>query len=114
MISRKEKWYITSSSDIQSVDGICIHPLDPADITYEKVESIIPSSLTTFLNLLCSGPKRKMLAIAQDIISLNSGGKKRMPKNTGLGMSLKNSLRSKEYITLLNNLGHCISYDDVL
>ena len=51
--------------DIQSADGICIHPLDPADITYEKVESIIPSSLTTFLNLLCSGPKRKMLAIAQ-------------------------------------------------
>ena len=37
-----------------------------------------------------------------------------MPKNIGLALSLKNSIRSKEFINYLNNLGHCISYDDVL
>ena len=29
-------------------------------------------------------------------------------------MSLKHSLRSKEFITLLNNLGHCIGHGKVL
>lgn len=29
-------------------------------------------------------------------------------------MSLKNSLCSKKLITLLNKMGHCISYDEVL
>ena len=37
-----------------------------------------------------------------------------MPKHVGLAISLKNCLRSKEFITILNNLGHCLSYDDVL
>ena len=37
-----------------------------------------------------------------------------MPKNVGLAISLKNCLRSKEFISYLNSLGHCISYDDVL
>ena len=37
-----------------------------------------------------------------------------MPKQFGLGISLKNSLRSKEFITHLNNLGHSLCYDEVL
>ena len=53
------------------------------------------------------------MSIAQYIISLSSRGKKKMPKNVSLGISLKNSLRSKEFIIYLNNLGHSISYDDV-
>ena len=73
--------------------------------------------MKSFLDKLCDnfGSKHgKVMSIAQDIISLNSNGKKRMPKNVGLGLSLKNSTRSKEFITYLNNLGHSISYDDVL
>ena len=54
------------------------------------------------------------MSIAQDIISLYSGGKKKMPKNVSLGISMKNCLCSKDFIKYLNNLGHCISYDDVL
>ena len=42
-----------------------------------------------------------------------SSGKKMFPKHVGLAISLKNNLRSKEYITLLNKNGHCISYDEV-
>jgi len=37
-----------------------------------------------------------------------------MGKNVGLGISLKNSVCSKEFITNVNALGHCISYDDLL
>lgn len=37
-----------------------------------------------------------------------------MPKHFGLGMSLKISHCSKEFITLLNKLGDSISYDDDL
>ena len=37
-----------------------------------------------------------------------------LPKHVGLAISLQNSLRSKEYITLLNKNGHCISYGEVL
>lgn len=37
-----------------------------------------------------------------------------MPKQVGLGISLINSLRSKELITYLNNLDHSIWYEEVL
>ena len=37
-----------------------------------------------------------------------------MPKHVGFGISLKNCLISKEFITYLNNLGHSIRYDEVL
>ena len=36
-----------------------------------------------------------------------------MPKQVGLGISMKSAIRSKEFIKFLNNLGHCISYDIV-
>ena len=37
-----------------------------------------------------------------------------MPKNIGLGLVLKRSFRTRELITLLNNLGHSVSYDDIV
>ena len=40
--------------------------------------------------------------------------KKKKPKNMGLGLVLKISVRSKEFITLLNNLGHSVSSDNIL
>ena len=40
--------------------------------------------------------------------------KKANTKTCWLRMSLRNSLRSTEFITLLNNLGCCFSYDDIL
>ena len=55
-----------------------------------------------------------MLSIAQDIISLYSNGKKRMPINIGLVLALKRSVRSKELITLLINLGHSVGYNVIL
>ena len=104
-------------NEINEVETIPIHPLHPDDISAEKVATVVPQKLKKFLDLVCRGctnKDRKVFSIAQDIISVNSNGKKRMPKNIGLALSLKNSIRSKEFINYLNNLGHCISYDDVL
>ena len=36
-----------------------------------------------------------------------------MPKQVGLGISIKSAIRFKEFIKFLNNLGHYISYDTV-
>ena len=103
--------------DISNTKGISTQPLDPMDITDERVIEIVPESLKTFLDKLCRAcgkNNKKLLSISQDIITLFSNGRKRMPKQVGLGISLKNSLRSKEFITYLNNLGHSICYDEVL
>ena len=102
-------------SDIREVEGISLNPLNPEDISNTVIEKILPKSLCSFLGKICPGkPNKKIYAIAQDIVSLQSGGKKKMPKNVSIAISLKSMVRSKEMITILNNLGHCISYDEVL
>ena len=71
-----------------------------------------------FLKGICeeaSNKEEKILSIAQDIISLYSNNdKKRIPKDIRLGLVLKRPVRLKELITLLNNLGHSVSYDNIL
>ena len=37
-----------------------------------------------------------------------------MPEHVAIGVALRNSLRLKEFITILNRYGDCISYDDCL
>ena len=56
----------------------------------------------------------KPLSIAQDIININWKGRKKMPRCTGLAVSLKSNVKSKEFITYLSKLGHILSYDDIL
>lgn len=95
-----------SKNDISNVKRILTQPVNPMDTTDEKVIEIVPDSLKTFLY--------KLLPILQKFIALAVIVRKRMPKQAGLGIFLKNSLRSKEFITHLNNLGHSICYDEVL
>ena len=95
-----------SKNDISNVKRILTQPVNPMDTTDEKVIEIVPDSLKTFLY--------KLLFILQKFIALAVIVRKRMPKQPGLGIFLKNSLRSKEFITHLNNLGHSICYDEVL
>ena len=45
---------------------------------------------------------------------MSSDAQKKMPKQVGLGVSLKASLRSREYVTLLNKLGETVNYHEVL
>ena len=103
--------------DIGNVEGIVINPLNPENISNTAFEELIPETLKSFLNHICSnrnGKDEKVLSIAQDIIALQSNRRKKMPKQVGLGISMKSGIRSKEFIKYLNNLGHCISYYTIL
>ena len=96
-------------SKIDDVEDISVHPLDPSDISSGIANKLFPDELKEFLPPICNSTadtSKKVMSIAQDIISLSCRGKKKMPKNVSLGISVKNSLRSKEFITYLNNLGH--------
>jgi len=114
-----ERAAVILQRDFDDATSISIDPLVPEDIGDKRVEEIVPVKLKNFLNKLCNysknnASKKKILSIAQDIITVSSHGRKLMPKNVALGVSLKSSVRSKEFITYLNQLGHCISYDTVL
>ena len=89
--------------DIRDCNGITIHPLDPNDISLKSIEDIGPASLRELLLSIC-GENRKIDSITQDIATLCADGKKRMPKHVGLAISLKNCLRSKEFITIFKQL----------
>ena len=79
-----------------NVTGILTQPLNPMDITDEKVIEIVADSLKTLTTSVesrnCGKNDRKLLSISQDIIiTLCSKNSKRMPKQLGLGISLRNS-----------------------
>lgn len=123
-------------SEMKSVTGIETQPLNVSDISIPKATEVVPARLKQFLRWLLQSqrasfegeglsiddPKdlnesvlkenetRNILAIGQDIISCKSGGRKKMPKNVGLGLAMKTMVRGKEIITMLNHHGHCVSY----
>ena len=106
--------------------------LNVSDINIEKAMEVVPSRLQQFLRWLLQSQRafegeglpiddhkdlnesvlkknetRNILAIGQDIVSCNSGGRKKMPKHVGLGLAMKTMVRGKEIITMLNHHGHC-------
>jgi len=124
-------------NEIKDVKGIETSPLNVSDLTLEKATELVPSRLQLFLRWLTQSQRvhdtevapiddqveedevdmkadetRKILAIGQDIIACNSSGRKKMPKNVGLGIALKTMVRGKEIITMLNHHGHCVNYWD--
>ena len=72
------------------------------------METVVSEHLKHFLQCLCGASEHKLLkilSITQIIIFVSSDVQKKMPKQVGLGVSLKASLRSREYIILLNKFG---------
>ena len=103
--------------EIEKVNGIEILPLNPEDISFAAMKKVVPDHLKHFLQCLCGASEHKLLrivSIAQSIIFMSSDTQKRMPKQVGLGVSLKASLRSREYITLLNKFGENVNDHEVL
>ena len=103
--------------EIEKVNGIEILPLNSEDISLSAIKKVLPEHLKHFLQCLCGASEHKLLrivSIAQIIIFMSSDAQKRMPKQVGLGVSLKASLRSREYITLLNKFGENVNYHEVL
>lgn len=85
--------------------------------------SVVPLHLTLFLQKLLTPTKvksvsevfkRKINSIAQDICYCVTKGTWYLPKHLLLAMSVHHLTGSAELITMLNRLGHCISYSKVL
>ena len=98
--------------EIEKVNGIEILPLNPEDISLAAMKKVVPEHLKHFLQCLCGASEHKLLrivSIAQSIIFMSSDAQKRMPKQVGLSVSLKASLRSREYNTLLNKFGENVN-----
>ena len=90
--------------EIEKVNGIETLPLNPEDISLAAMEREVPEHLQHFLPCLCGTSEHnllKILSMAQSIIFVSSHAQKKMPKQVGLGVSLKANLRSREYINLL-------------
>lgn len=82
-----------------------------------------PSFLLTFLSFLLCGKQNKCISAkseriiqsyAQDICYAISQGEWKMAKHVLLGMTLRHMTGSAQLITLLNRLGHCQSYSQVM
>ena len=81
------------------------------------MERVAPEHLKHFLQCLCGTSYHKplkILSIAQSIIFVSSDAQIKMTKQVGLDVSLKASLRSREYIILLNKFGESVNYHEVL
>ena len=103
--------------EIEKVDGIESLPLNLDNISLAAIERVVPLHLKHFLLCLCEASEHKLLkilSIAQSIIFMSSDAQKKMSKQVGLGVSSKASLRSREYVTLLNKFGESVNYHEVL
>ena len=82
------------------------------------MEKVVPEHLKHFFQCLCGTSYHKplkILSIVQSIIIfVSSDAQIKMPKQVGLDVSLKASLRSREYIILLNKFGESVNYHEVL
>ena len=61
--------------DIEKAEWIEKNPLNPENVSNTAVEELIPETLKSFLNHICSnrnGKNKKVLSIAQDITALQS------------------------------------------
>ena len=91
--------------EISLVKGIIIEPLNPDDISEKTNLENLSDLLLKFLQILCGAKERnllKLLTIAQSVTYVVSNGMKKMPKHVAIGAALRNSLRAKEFITILN------------
>ena len=110
--------------DVKDAKEITSWPPTEDDISSSVVSDIVPSCL---FNLIAwsagvsdevSGEKvnvsesqeLKINSICQDIISLSSGGRKKMPKQVALSMTIRHQTGDKSLINTLNALGHCMSH----
>lgn len=57
--------------------------------------------------------ERKILMVGQDVVHCASRSRVKLPKHVSLAIAVRHLTGSKQLITLLNRMGHCLSYEDV-
>ena len=95
---KRQKFFVMLKKEIEKVNGIETLPLNPEDISLAAMKKVVPKHLKHFVQCLCGASEHKLLtivSIAQSIIFMSSDAQKKMPKQVGLGVSLKASLRSR-------------------
>ena len=111
---------------IKDVNGISYKPcIVSSDICNGNVEKMTPAELHNVLCLLITGRSQdslgennsqhaNILAVAQDIIYMTSSKRCKTPKHVAFAISIKHSTGSKMIISILNKLGRCICYENVM
>jgi hypothetical protein len=86
-------------------------PWPPSAEYLQNIEGVIPDELERFLKIVLYGREvenvrvnRLVLSIGQDISMATTSGQWTMPKHILLCMTLRHMFRSKELLTLINNL----------
>ena len=107
----------------------CPWPPTSKDLTLETARSVIPSELFNLIAWCCGLSEEpcftdntyvndedhtKLLSVCQDIVYMASNGRKQTPKSLCLGMTVRHLTGSSQMIKLLNNLGHCSSWDTTI
>ena len=78
----------------------------------ETSPTITPGSVR--VNVKNIDTKRQILSIAQDVLYCSRGGHVKTPKHVLLSVAVHHLTRSARVVTLLNQFGHNVSYNQVL
>ena len=115
--------------EMKSVTSVDTAPIDSSDITAAKAESVVPDAVYMFLKWLMTTDlpaedepiedkkvpiddedmHRKICSVGQDLLYIEPRGELKTPKHTGLAIAVKYLTGSKQLVTMLNRLGHCVS-----
>ena len=87
----------------------------PSNDYINSSDDIIPKQLSYFLRTLLTkrltpSSERKINSIGQDVCFCITNGAWQLPKALTLAMSIHHLTGSAKLVTLLNRLGHCVSY----
>lgn len=115
-------------SGIRKSEGITTRPLNAKDISTESARAVIPDDLYWLIRAIITGEydkehrpqqcnkisdERHVLSICQDIIHCSTRGAVKLPKHTGLAITVHHLTSSRQLVTFLNKMGHCCSYDEM-
>ena len=120
---------LTLRNEIEDIRPSMPWPPSSDHLTVKTAEEIVPPNLYNFLawtvgasDEACSdkcvflppATHRRILTIAQDIIYLQSKGRKQLPKHMSLAMTVRHLTGSAQLIGLLNGFGYSVSNSVVL
>ena len=111
----------TNSQEKRKPASFQTQPLNVSDISIQKATEVVPARRQQFLRWLLQSQRafereglpignhkdlnesvlkgnetRNISAIGQDIVSCNSGGRKKMPKHVGLGLAMKTMMQGRK------------------
>ena len=114
---------------VRSRTGLSHTHLNPAHISTEVAEAIVPDDLYKFFYTVLSPRSpdfqtvrihaedpvlhRHVLSLFQDLLYMASKGQCKTTKHAGIGIAAHQLTQSKDIVTMLNKHGHCISYDEI-